>query len=124
MEKNFYVESLVVQQWSAMIVVNGSDLESVLTVMVDINTWNINHLATIGRAMSSYEDELCEIMKSLDVDWSMIAKASPYYVTYMKDSMDQIINCFESNVAVSQIITLETTAAVQMRIDEAKQTTP
>ncbi|KAA8537200.1 hypothetical protein F0562_029668 [Nyssa sinensis] len=92
------------------------------TVMIDNNTWNINHLATIGRAMSSYEDELCEIMKTLDVDWSMIAKASPCYVTYLKDSMDQIINCFESNVDVSQIIALETTAAVQMRIDEAKQT--
>ncbi|KAA8519076.1 hypothetical protein F0562_013332 [Nyssa sinensis] len=89
--------------------------------MVDNNTWNINHLATIGRAMSSYEDELCEIMKSLDVDWSMIAKASPCYVTYLKDSMDQILNCFESNVAVSEIIALETIAAVQMRIDEANR---
>ncbi|TMX02660.1 hypothetical protein EJD97_020565 [Solanum chilense] len=48
-----------------------------------------------------------------NIDWSLAAKASPCYVTYLKDSIDQIINFFESNAAVSQTIALETAAAVQ-----------
>ncbi|KAK9049282.1 hypothetical protein SSX86_031750 [Deinandra increscens subsp. villosa] len=54
------------------------------------------------------------------VDWSMVAKASPCYVTYLKNSVDQIVNFFESN-AVSQKIALETAAAVQLTIDEVKR---
>ncbi|KAL2348225.1 hypothetical protein Fmac_002225 [Flemingia macrophylla] len=56
------------------------------------------------------------------VDWRMVAKASPCYMTYMKDSIDQIVKFFESNTAVSQTIALETAAAVQMTIDEMKRT--
>ncbi|KAE8055526.1 hypothetical protein FH972_012359 [Carpinus fangiana] len=56
------------------------------------------------------------------VDWSMVAKASPCYMTYLKDSIEQIINFFESNTAVSQTIALETAAAVQMTIDGVKRT--
>ncbi|KAL5551261.1 hypothetical protein UlMin_001437, partial [Ulmus minor] len=55
------------------------------------------------------------------VDWSMVAKASPCYVTYMKDTIDQIINFFQSNTAVSQTIALETAAAVQTTIDGVKR---
>jgi hypothetical protein len=32
-------------------------------VIVDNNTWNNTHIATVGCAMSSYEDEACEIMQ-------------------------------------------------------------
>ncbi|XP_021729753.1 dolichyl-diphosphooligosaccharide--protein glycosyltransferase subunit STT3B [Chenopodium quinoa] len=42
------------------------------TVIVDNNTWNNTHIATVGRAMSSYEDEAYEIMKSLDVDYVLV----------------------------------------------------
>ncbi|MED6185793.1 hypothetical protein PIB30_060531 [Stylosanthes scabra] len=56
------------------------------------------------------------------VDWSMVAKASPCYMTYIKDSIDQIVKFFESDAAVSQTIALETAAAVQMTIDEVKRT--
>ncbi|KAI3710546.1 hypothetical protein L2E82_40329 [Cichorium intybus] len=55
------------------------------------------------------------------VDWSMVAKASPCYVTYLKNSIDQIVNFFESNAAVSQKIALETAAAMQLTIDEVKR---
>ncbi|KAI7739602.1 hypothetical protein M8C21_022627 [Ambrosia artemisiifolia] len=55
------------------------------------------------------------------VDWSMVAKASPCYVTYLKNSIDKIVNFFESNAAVSQKIALETVAAVQLTIDEVKR---
>ncbi|PWA96948.1 pleckstrin (PH) domain superfamily protein [Artemisia annua] len=55
------------------------------------------------------------------VDWSMVAKASPCYVTYLKNPVDQIVNFFESNAAVSQKMALETAAAVQLTIDEVKR---
>ncbi|KAI9114488.1 hypothetical protein K1719_014716 [Acacia pycnantha] len=56
------------------------------------------------------------------VDWSMVAKVSPCYMTYLKESIDQVLNFFESNNVVSQIIVRETAAAVQMTIDEVKRT--
>ncbi|KAK4262505.1 hypothetical protein QN277_028058 [Acacia crassicarpa] len=56
------------------------------------------------------------------VDWSMVAKVSPCYMTYLKESIDQVLNFFESNNAVSQMIARETAAAVQMTIDEVKRT--
>lgn len=42
------------------------------TVIVDNNTWNNTHIATVGRAMSSYEGEAYEIMRSLDVDYVLV----------------------------------------------------
>ncbi|KAI3473567.1 hypothetical protein Pfo_031530 [Paulownia fortunei] len=42
------------------------------TVIVNNNTWNNTHIATVGRAMSSYEDEAYEIMRSLDVDYVLV----------------------------------------------------
>ncbi|KAF6135502.1 hypothetical protein GIB67_015355 [Kingdonia uniflora] len=56
------------------------------------------------------------------VDWSLVARASPCYMTYMKDPIDQIIDFFQSNAAVSQTVALETAAAVQMTIDGVKRT--
>ncbi|KMT11750.1 hypothetical protein BVRB_5g105600 [Beta vulgaris subsp. vulgaris] len=57
----------------------------------------------------------------VEVDWSFIAKASPCYATYLKDSIDQIVKFFESTT-VSQTLAVETAAAVQMTIDEMKRT--
>ena len=42
------------------------------TVIVDNNTWNNTHIATVGRAMSSYEDEAYEIMQELDVGYVLV----------------------------------------------------
>jgi dolichyl-diphosphooligosaccharide---protein glycosyltransferase len=39
------------------------------TVLVDNNTWNNTHIATVGRAMASREEEAFPIMQSLDVDY-------------------------------------------------------
>ena len=39
------------------------------TVLVDNNTWNNTHIATVGRAMSSREEDAYPIMQSLDVDY-------------------------------------------------------
>ncbi|XP_035835347.1 uncharacterized protein LOC110939843 isoform X2 [Helianthus annuus] len=51
----------------------------------------------------------------------MVAKASPCYVTYLKNSVDKIVNFFESNAAVNQKIALEIAVAVQITIDEVKR---
>jgi asparagine N-glycosylation enzyme membrane subunit Stt3 len=42
------------------------------TVIVDNNTWNNTHIATVGRAMASNEDEAYEIMQRLDVDYVLV----------------------------------------------------
>ncbi|KAL8159876.1 hypothetical protein V2J09_001413 [Rumex salicifolius] len=42
------------------------------TVIVDNNTWNNTHIATVGRAMASYEDEAYDIMRSLDVNYVLV----------------------------------------------------
>ena len=37
------------------------------TVLVDNNTWNNTHIATVGRAMASPEKKAWEIYRALDV---------------------------------------------------------
>jgi len=56
------------------------------------------------------------------LDWSLTAKASPCYITYLKDSVDQIVGFFKSSPTISQNLALETAAAVQMTLDEVKRT--
>ncbi|KAG0474781.1 hypothetical protein HPP92_014467 [Vanilla planifolia] len=57
-----------------------------------------------------------------EVDWSFVAKASPCYMTYLNDSIDQIISFFKDNTVITQNLALETAAAVQMTIDGVKRT--
>ncbi|KAJ4957745.1 hypothetical protein NE237_024856 [Protea cynaroides] len=57
-----------------------------------------------------------------NVDWSLVIKASPCYMTYLKDSIDQIVTFFESSTVVSQTIAVETAAAVQNTIDGVRRT--
>ncbi|CAM9443152.1 unnamed protein product [Discosporangium mesarthrocarpum] len=42
------------------------------TVLVDNNTWNNTHIATVGRALSASEDKAYPIMESLDVDYVLV----------------------------------------------------
>ncbi|KAI8971770.1 Oligosaccharyl transferase STT3 subunit-domain-containing protein [Mycotypha africana] len=42
------------------------------TTLVDNNTWNNTHIATVGRAMSTDEDDAYEIMKKHDVDYVLV----------------------------------------------------
>lgn len=79
-------------------------------------------LAESAAAFESLVGVFCYKPFDVKVDWSMVAKASPCYMTYLKDSIDEIIKFFESNTAVSQTIALETAAAVQMTIDGVKRT--
>lgn len=42
------------------------------TVLVDNNTWNNTHIATVGRAMVSSEDDAHEILSQLHVDYVLV----------------------------------------------------
>ena len=42
------------------------------TVLVDNNTWNNTHIATVGRAMASTEEDAYPIFQSLDVDYVLV----------------------------------------------------
>jgi len=42
------------------------------TVLVDNNTWNNTHIATVGMAMSSPEEEAYEIYRKLDANYVLI----------------------------------------------------
>lgn len=42
------------------------------TTMVDNNTWNNTHIATIGKMMSSTEDVAYQIMQRLDIDYVLV----------------------------------------------------
>jgi dolichyl-diphosphooligosaccharide--protein glycosyltransferase len=40
--------------------------------MVDNNTWNNTHIATVGKVMSCSEDVAYEVMRKLDVDYVLV----------------------------------------------------
>lgn len=42
------------------------------TVLVDNNTWNNTHIATVGRALASTEEQAYPILESLDVDYVLV----------------------------------------------------
>jgi hypothetical protein len=42
------------------------------TVLVDNNTWNNTHIATVGRALASSEERSYPILLSLDVDYVLL----------------------------------------------------
>ena len=42
------------------------------TVLVDNNTWNNTHIATVGRALATPEEEAYPILESLDVDYVLV----------------------------------------------------
>jgi len=42
------------------------------TVLVDNNTWNNTHIATVGRALASSEEQAYPIFESLDVDYVLV----------------------------------------------------
>ncbi|KAK3268374.1 Dolichyl-diphosphooligosaccharide--protein glycosyltransferase subunit stt3b, variant 2 [Cymbomonas tetramitiformis] len=42
------------------------------TILVDNNTWNNTHIATVGRALCSSEEDAYYIMRGLDVDYVLV----------------------------------------------------
>jgi dolichyl-diphosphooligosaccharide--protein glycosyltransferase len=59
------------------------------TVMVDNNTWNNTHIATIGRAMCSPEKKAWEIFKSLDVEYVFVVFGG--FIGYPSDDVNKFL---------------------------------
>lgn len=49
------------------------------TVIVDNNTWNNTHIATVGTAMSSPEKAAWEIFNSLDVKYVLVVFGGDFF---------------------------------------------
>jgi dolichyl-diphosphooligosaccharide--protein glycosyltransferase len=54
------------------------------TVIVDNNTWNNTHIATVGTAMSSPEKAAWEIFDSLDVKYVLVVFGGWFFMDLEK----------------------------------------
>lgn len=66
------------------------------TVIVDNNTWNNTHIATVGTAMSSPEKAAWEIFDSLDVKYVLVVFGGKFLtcilrLSYLKDKWRNFI---------------------------------
>lgn len=59
------------------------------TVIVDNNTWNNTHIATVGRAMASPEAEAYEIARFLDTDYVLVIFGG--YSAYSRDDISKFL---------------------------------
>ncbi|KAJ4957792.1 hypothetical protein NE237_024903 [Protea cynaroides] len=59
------------------------------TVIVDNNTWNNTHIATVGTAMSSPEKAAWEIFNSLDVKYVLVVFGG--FIGYLGDDIDKFL---------------------------------
>ncbi|RKP37106.1 Oligosaccharyl transferase STT3 subunit-domain-containing protein [Dimargaris cristalligena] len=59
------------------------------TVLVDNNTWNNTHIATVGLAMGSDEDKAYEILRKLDVDYVLVVFGG--LVGYSGDDLNKFL---------------------------------
>lgn len=64
------------------------------TVIVDNNTWNNTHIATVGMAMASEEPEAYEIIRSLDVDYVLVVFGG--MTGYASDDINKSESCYPS----------------------------
>ena len=59
------------------------------TVLVDNNTWNNTHIATVGRALASSEEDAYPIFESLDVDYVLLIFGG--YTGYSSDDINKFL---------------------------------
>ncbi|CAM9208964.1 unnamed protein product [Phaeothamnion confervicola] len=59
------------------------------TVLVDNNTWNNTHIATVGRALASTEEKAYPILESLDVDYVLVIFGG--MVGYSSDDINKFL---------------------------------
>jgi len=59
------------------------------TVLVDNNTWNNTHIATVGMAMSSPEEDAYEVCERLDVDFVLVIFGG--YSHYSGDDINKFL---------------------------------
>jgi dolichyl-diphosphooligosaccharide--protein glycosyltransferase len=68
-KQNTAKEAKVMSWWDYGYQITGM---SNRTVLVDNNTWNNTHIATVGRAMASSEDEAYKIARHLDANYVLV----------------------------------------------------
>lgn len=59
------------------------------TVIVDNNTWNNTHIATVGRAMSSPEKKAWQIFRTLDVEYVFVVFGG--FIGYPSDDINKFL---------------------------------
>ena len=59
------------------------------TIVVDNNTWNTSHIATVGRAMSSPEAKAWRIYRSLDVEYVFVVFGG--LIGYSSDDINKFL---------------------------------
>lgn len=59
------------------------------TVIVDNNTWNNTHIATVGRAMASPERKAWQIFRSLDVEYVFVVFGG--FIGYPSDDINKFL---------------------------------
>jgi dolichyl-diphosphooligosaccharide--protein glycosyltransferase len=59
------------------------------TVIVDNNTWNTTHIATVGRAMASPEYKAWKIYRSLDVEYVFVVFGG--LIGYSSDDINKFL---------------------------------
>lgn len=59
------------------------------TVLVDNNTWNNTHIATMGMIFGSEEDEAARLLRSLDVDYVLVLFGG--YYGYSSDDINKFL---------------------------------
>eukprot|EP00916_Digyalum_oweni_P009722 GHVL01016392.1.p1 GENE.GHVL01016392.1~~GHVL01016392.1.p1 ORF type:complete len:739 (+),score=67.28 GHVL01016392.1:140-2356(+) len=59
------------------------------TVLVDNNTWNTTHIATVGLALSSTEEEAYPIVQKLDVDYVLVVFGG--LASYSSDDINKFL---------------------------------
>jgi dolichyl-diphosphooligosaccharide--protein glycosyltransferase len=69
LKQNTPKESKIMSWWDYGYQITGM---SNRTVIVDNNTWNNTHIATVGRAMSSDEETAYKIARSLDANYVLV----------------------------------------------------
>lgn len=69
LRQNTHEDSRIMSWWDY-----GYQMSSMAnrTTLVDNNTWNNTHIATVGRALASTEEDAYPIMRSLDVDYVLV----------------------------------------------------
>eukprot|EP01061_Rhynchopus_euleeides_P045580 TRINITY_DN8259_c0_g1_i1.p2 TRINITY_DN8259_c0_g1~~TRINITY_DN8259_c0_g1_i1.p2 ORF type:complete len:728 (+),score=319.53 TRINITY_DN8259_c0_g1_i1:64-2247(+) len=59
------------------------------TTIVDNNTWNNTHIATVGRCLASSEEDCYRVMRKLDVDYVLVVFGG--YIGYSSDDINKFL---------------------------------
>lgn len=59
------------------------------TVIVDNNTWNNTHIATVGRAMASPEKTAWQVYRDLDVEYVLVVFGG--FIGYPSDDINKFL---------------------------------